>query len=100
MDTIGSTLRKLREEKGLLLRQVAAATDLDSTMLSKIECEDRLPTKQQLEKLSKFYKADINEMTAAWLADRIVRDLMEEKMALRAMKMAEQKINSLKKSKI
>lgn len=98
METIGSTLRKLREEKGLLLRQVAAATELDSTMLSKIECEDRLPTKQQLEKLVKFYKVDLNEMTAAWLADRIVRDLMHEKMALRAMRMAEKKINLINKT--
>ena len=100
METIGAILRKLREDKALLLRQVAAATELDSTMLSKIECDDRLPTKQQLEKLTKFYKADLNEMTASWLADKIVKDLMHEKMALRAMKMAEQKITFNKKAKI
>lgn len=92
MKTIGVILRELREEKGLLLRQVAAATDLDSTLLSKMECEDRLPTKQQLERLAKFYKQDLNEMMTAWLADKIFQDVVNEKMALRAMKLVEEKI--------
>ena len=92
MKTIGVILRELREEKGLLLRQVAAATDLDSTLLSKMECEDRLPTKQQLERLAKFYKQDLNEMMTAWLADKIFKDVVNEKMALRAMKLVEEKI--------
>ena len=92
MKTIGVILRELREEKGLLLRQVAAATDLDSTLLSKMECEDRLPTKQQLERLTKFYKQDLNEMMTAWLADKIFQDVVNEKMALRAMKLVEEKI--------
>ncbi len=92
MKTIGVILRELREEKGLLLRQVAASTDLDSTLLSKMECEDRLPTKQQLERLTKFYKQDLNEMMTAWLADKIFQDVVNEKMALRAMKLVEEKI--------
>ncbi len=92
MKTIGVILRELREEKGLLLRQVAAATDLDSTLLSKMECEDRLPTKPQLERLAKFYKQDLNEMMTTWLADKIFQDVVNEKMALRAMKLVEEKI--------
>jgi transcriptional regulator with XRE-family HTH domain len=92
MKTIGTIFRELREAKGILLRHVAAAVDMDATLLSKIENEDRLPTKQQLEKLAEYYNQDANELMASWLSDKIVQDIMHEKMALRAVKMAEQKI--------
>jgi ribosome-binding protein aMBF1 (putative translation factor) len=37
LKTIGTTLRELREAKGLLLREVGAKLSLDPTILSKIE---------------------------------------------------------------
>lgn len=56
MKNIGQTLRELRESKGLLLREVGAALSLDPTLLSKIERNDRMPTKEQVNSLSDFYE--------------------------------------------
>jgi len=56
MKNIGDTLRALRESKGLLLREVGAELSLDLTLLSKIERNDRMPTKEQVKALSKFYE--------------------------------------------
>ena len=99
MKTIGTILRELREKNGKLLREVAAAVEMDSTLLSKIEREDRLPTKELVERLAEYYKVDINNLMTAWLSDRIVNDLRNEKMALRAMKLAEEKIKTASSTK-
>lgn len=98
METIGIILRELREKNGKLLREVAAAIEMDSTLLSKIECEGRLPSKVQVERLAQYYKVDKTELLTALLSDKIVHDLRDEKMALRAMKLAEEKIKQKSKS--
>ena len=47
-NSIGEILRKRREEKGLLLRQVAALLDVDTAILSKIERGERKAKKEQM----------------------------------------------------
>jgi len=44
MKTFGEYLRKSREDKGLPLRKVAAALDIDTSILSKIERNERRAT--------------------------------------------------------
>ncbi len=100
MESIGIILRELREQSGKLLREVAAAVEMDSTLLSKIECEGRLPSKIQVERLARYYKVDKTELLTALLSDKIVYDLRDEKMALRAMKLAEQKIKKTIKNNV
>ena len=46
MKTFGNIIRHKREEKGLLLRQVAAALEIDQALLSKIERGQRNAKKQ------------------------------------------------------
>jgi len=41
MKTFGEYIRKSREDKGLPLRKVAAALDIDTSILSKIERNER-----------------------------------------------------------
>ncbi len=100
MENIGTILRELREKNGKLLREVAAFIEMDSTLLSKIECAGRLPSKAQVEKLGDYYKVDKNELLTALLSDKIVHDLRDEKMALRAMKLAEEKIKKQTKNNV
>jgi transcriptional regulator with XRE-family HTH domain len=99
MKNIGDTLRALRESKGLLLREVGAELSLDPTLLSKIERNDRMPTKDQVKALSKFYKDKKNEVLIAWLSDKLVYELQDEDLGLVAMKVAEKKIEYLKTQK-
>ena len=100
MKNIGDTLRALRESKGLLLREVGAELSLDPTLLSKIERNDRMPTKEQVKALSEFYEDKKNEVVIAWLSDKLVYEIQNEDLGLEAMKVAEQKIEYLKTQKI
>ena len=96
MKNIGDTLRALRESKGLLLREVGAELSLDPTLLSKIERNDRMPTKEQVKALSEFYEDKKNEVVIAWLSDKLVYEVQDEDLGLIAMKVAEKKIEYLK----
>lgn len=75
---IGVKLRELREDNGLLLRQVAAILEIDTATLSKMEREVKKLRKEHLQKLANLYHADINELTAIWLADKVMKVLKTE----------------------
>ena len=92
LKTIGTTLRELREGKGLLLREVGAKLSLDPTILSKIEQDKRMPTKEQVKSLANFYKDQKNEVIIAWLSDKLYYEVQDEDLALQAMQVAEEKI--------
>lgn len=101
MKSIGITLRELRESKNLLLREVGAALSLDPTLLSKIEMDKRMPTKEQVKALSEFYREHKNDVIIAWLSDKLYYELQDEELALKAIQVAEEKIkyNIIGKSK-
>lgn len=99
MKNIAEIIRELREKNGLLLRQVAAEIEIDQALLSKIERGERLPTKDQVIRLAKFYKVDPNEFLIAFISDKLVYELQDEEVALKAMQVAEKKINYIIKHK-
>ncbi len=92
MKTIGIILRELRESKALLLREVGAILAIDPTILSKIEQDKRMPTKEQVKALADFYKDQKNEVIIAWLSDKLVNEVQYEDLALQAIQEAENKI--------
>ena len=98
LKTIGTTLRELRESKGLLLREVGAKLSLDPTILSKIEQDKRMPTKGQVKSLANFYKDQKNEVIIAWLSDKLYYEVQDEDLALQAIQVAEEKIKYNKKN--
>jgi transcriptional regulator with XRE-family HTH domain len=83
---LGLIFRNKREEKGLLIRQVAAVTEMDQALVSRIENGDRLPTKEQLNKLAGLYDLDLKETYSAWLAERMIRDYGNEPYAPEAFR--------------
>jgi len=97
--TIGAILRNLREAKSLLLREVAASIAIDPTLLSKIERDERMPTREQVKALSAFYKEEEDSIVLAYLSDKLVNELEHEDLALQAMKIAENKLKLKAKSK-
>lgn len=97
--TIGTILRELREAKGLLLREVGAKLSLDPTILSKIERDERMPTKGQIKALSDFYKEQKNDLIIAWLSDKLAYEVLGEDLALEAIKVAEEKVKYITKNK-
>jgi transcriptional regulator with XRE-family HTH domain len=87
---IGTWLRSLRTERGLILREVAAAVDMDMAHLSKIELGDRLPTPEQASALAEFYAVCPNEMEGARMAARILRELRNHPAAPRVMQIVQE----------
>jgi transcriptional regulator with XRE-family HTH domain len=67
-------LRALRDSKGVPLRIVAAKVDLDSTLLSKFECGERIPTDAQGIALADYFRVPRNEMHKQLVAARILRE--------------------------
>lgn len=66
--TLGALLRSFRDERGERQRIVAAAVDMDASLLGHIERGNRLPTEAQLERLAGHYGKDAKTLLALRLA--------------------------------
>lgn len=99
MDSLGDTIRKLREDKELPLRTVAAFLDIDQAILSKIERGHRKPTRRQVIQLAQYFKVKENDLVVAWLSDKVVYEIEDEAMALKALQMAEEKMRYITKNR-
>jgi HTH-type transcriptional regulator, competence development regulator len=98
--TFGETIRKLREEKELPLREVALALSIDTSMLGKIEKNSRKPTKQLIEKIAKYFNVSDKDLMIAFLSDKVTYQVMnEEDFASEVLKVAEKKVKYLKNKK-
>ncbi len=93
MSHLGQKIRAMREQQNLLLRQVAAQLEVDTALMSKIERGERNASKQQVIDISKFLKANEEELLTLWLADKIESAIVEEPtIAYQAMKIANKKL--------
>jgi HTH-type transcriptional regulator, competence development regulator len=92
MESLGDTIRKLREDKELPLRTVSAYLDIDQAILSKLERGQRKATREQVLKLAVYFKVKENDLLVAWLSDKLVHELEDEDLALKAMQVAEERI--------
>ena len=68
----GKRIRELRNEQGLLQRQLSAALEIDTPMFSKIERGDRRAKREQVVKLAELLQQYENEMLKLWLADKVI----------------------------
>lgn len=99
-DTFGDTIKKLRNERNLTLREVAEALDMDISMLGKIEKNTRKPTVQLIEKLSRFFNVNDKDLKIAFLSDSVVYKVVgDEELAQKVLKIAEKKVKYLKTRK-
>jgi len=70
-ETFGEYVRRLREERNLPLRKVAAQLDVDTSTLSKVEHGERPMSIDYLKPLSQILKIDYKELQVRFLADSI-----------------------------
>jgi len=82
---LGDWLRELREGRGLPLRAVAEATEMDLAHLHKIEQGHRLPTEEQTSRLAKFFKLDETETQAQRIAERFRQEFANNPAAKEAI---------------
>ena len=97
--TFGNYIRKLREEKQLLLREVASQMNIDTALLSKIERGTRIARKEQVEDLAKALNKSKNELLNFWMADKIVNILKDESNSTEILKKVEEEIKNLTNQK-
>ncbi len=95
MESFGNTVRALRQERGLLLREVAALLEIDPSFLSRIEKDLKTATKDHVVNLARILGADENDLMVAYLSDKIVYELKDEKLAKEAITIAEKKMEYL-----
>jgi len=96
MKTLGDILKCAREKKEMILRKVAAEVDIDQSLISKFEKNERKPTKDQIIRLANFYKLSESELIINWYSERIAEELKYTTSTSKILKIAEEKINYYK----
>lgn len=86
MKTLSETLKKSRENKGLLMRELASLIEVDTSLISKFEKGERKPTKEQIMRLSKSLEIDEKSTLTLWLSEKIFSEIQGEEFALDAIK--------------
>lgn len=97
---LGEMIKTKRLDLELKLREVAAATSIDQTLLSRFEKGDRMPSKKQLEKLGEALKIDPDRMRIEWMADKLVHIVAYDQCAIEALKVAESRVEYLVSNKV
>ena len=68
----GNRIKELREEQGLLQRQLATVLGVDVPMFSKIERGDRRAKREHVVILAQQLNVSEEELLSLWLADKII----------------------------
>ncbi|MBN4051512.1 helix-turn-helix transcriptional regulator [bacterium AH-315-M05] len=92
-------IRNLRIERELRLFDVAKGTDIDTTMVSKIERGDRLPTSEHVKRIAKFYNVSEEAMMIQLTAEKIIKEYGLNEMTLNAVRLVEEQATPYIKQK-
>ena len=76
---LGKRIKELREQQGLLQRQLAANLEIDSPLYSKIERGERRAKRKKDLKLAKMLNPDKDELLTLWLAGQVYEIVKDEK---------------------
>jgi transcriptional regulator with XRE-family HTH domain len=99
VSSFGEQLRSLREQKKMSLRQVATEIGIDTSLLGKIERNERQATKEQIKLIAKFFNYDVQLLIEENLSDQLAYKIIESDADINILKIAEEKIKYLKKKK-
>jgi len=94
--SFGELLRSLREETGQTLKTVAENLQMDTSLLAKIERNERQPTKQIISQVAEYFRVDKKELQSEFLSDQIAYKIMDEEADIEILKVAEEKVKYLK----
>lgn len=87
-------LKNARETKSLKTRELAQLSAIDQALISKFETGTRKPTKDQITKLASLLDIDYETLMIAWLKEKILHEIGQEELALKALKKVEEHLLS------
>ena len=96
VSTFGEQLRILREQASLSLRDVASAIGIDTSLLGKIERNERPATKEQIKQVAIFFNVNEKHLVKETVSDMIAYKIIEEEVDIDTLKVAERKVEYLK----
>lgn len=104
MPAFGEIIRTLRLKQNVPLRVIAAAVEIDSTLLSRFELGERFPTDEQLKRFADYFHIPLEEFAAQLIADRIIASYGNDEVTSKAAaivqeRIAEYRVKSDKKPK-
>jgi Fic family protein/DNA-binding XRE family transcriptional regulator len=85
-------LKNAREQKGIKTRELAQLLGIDQALISKFENGSRKPTREQISKLAAALDIKFEELMIAWLKEKILYEIGNDDLALKAMQLAEEEI--------
>ncbi len=91
----GKKIKELREERGLVQRQLSAALEIDTPMYSKIERGERKAKRSQIPIMARLLEVDEKELLTIWLADKVLDTVEgEEEVKHEAVAYAQKEIEA------
>jgi transcriptional regulator with XRE-family HTH domain len=92
MSSFGETIRNLRSQQNVPLRVVAAAVEIDSTLLSRFELGERFPTDEQIKRFADYFQLPLEEFSAQVIADRIIATYGHDAVTFKAAELVKERI--------
>ena len=99
VSSFGEQLRSLREKKNMSLREVATEIGMDTSLLGKIERNERQPTKEQITLAANFFKYNEQLLIEENLSDQLAYKIIAADAGKEILKIAEMKVEYLKLQK-
>ena len=94
--SFGEHLRALREKSGFTLKYVSEEIGIDTSLLAKIERNERQPTKPIIKQVATFFNVEEKELHNDFLSDQIAYKILDEEADISILKVAERKVKYLK----
>ncbi|WP_232826677.1 Fic family protein [Cognataquiflexum aquatile] len=92
MSTLAQVLLEKRNEKGIVVRNLAFQTGIDPALISKYEKGNRLPTEDNLKALAEALQLPFDEVRKMWLAEKVYNLLAMEENAGEILALAESRV--------
>jgi HTH-type transcriptional regulator, competence development regulator len=96
LTSFGEHIRNLRENQSLTLKNVAEQIGIDTSLLAKIERNERQPTKLIISQVAEYFNVDKKELQTEFLSDQIAYKILDEEADIEILKVAEEKVKYLK----
>lgn len=88
--TFGQKIKDLRENAGMLQRELAYKLKVGDAFISKVERNQKVLKKEHLKTLSKLFNIPHSELEILWLASKVYDLIKDEEKAIDVLKVAEE----------